>query len=176
MVTCPVCDGAIDVDEEDVDEGDTVSCDECGADLKVKRTRKVSWKTKRKRLKTTGNRFSMQATKLAALGLMVLLVAVPAGLAQKKKDSSTRSVVGVVTGPDEKPVTGAVVQLKDTKTKQVRSFYTQEKGDYYFHELSTDVEYELSASFQGASSNTRTLSVFDSRKEAVLNLKLNPKK
>ena len=35
MVTCPVCDGAIDVDEEDVDEGDSVSCDECGADLKV---------------------------------------------------------------------------------------------------------------------------------------------
>ncbi len=35
MVTCPVCEGNIDVDEEDVDEGDTISCDECGADLKV---------------------------------------------------------------------------------------------------------------------------------------------
>jgi len=35
MVTCPVCDGAIDVDEDDVDEGDSISCDECGADLKV---------------------------------------------------------------------------------------------------------------------------------------------
>ena len=35
MVTCPVCDGNIDVEEEDVDEGDTVSCDECGAELKV---------------------------------------------------------------------------------------------------------------------------------------------
>jgi alpha-aminoadipate carrier protein LysW len=35
MVNCPVCDGAIDVDEEDVDEGDSLSCDECGADLKV---------------------------------------------------------------------------------------------------------------------------------------------
>ncbi|HTX36224.1 MAG TPA: hypothetical protein VME43_14440 [Bryobacteraceae bacterium] len=35
MVTCPVCEGSIDVDEEDVDEGDTLSCDECGADLKV---------------------------------------------------------------------------------------------------------------------------------------------
>jgi alpha-aminoadipate/glutamate carrier protein LysW len=35
MVTCPVCDGAIDVEETDVDEGDTISCDECGADLKV---------------------------------------------------------------------------------------------------------------------------------------------
>lgn len=35
MVTCPVCDGTIDVEEEDVDEGDSISCDECGADLKV---------------------------------------------------------------------------------------------------------------------------------------------
>jgi len=30
-----VCQGSIDVDEEDVDEGDSLSCDECGADLKV---------------------------------------------------------------------------------------------------------------------------------------------
>ena len=35
MVKCPVCEGAIDLDEEDVDEGDTISCDECGADLRV---------------------------------------------------------------------------------------------------------------------------------------------
>ena len=35
MVKCPVCEGAIDLDEEDVDEGDSISCDECGADLKV---------------------------------------------------------------------------------------------------------------------------------------------
>jgi alpha-aminoadipate carrier protein LysW len=35
MVTCPVCDGSIDVEEEEVDEGETVSCDECGASLKV---------------------------------------------------------------------------------------------------------------------------------------------
>lgn len=35
MVKCPACEGAIDVEEEDVDEGDTISCDECGAALKV---------------------------------------------------------------------------------------------------------------------------------------------
>jgi alpha-aminoadipate/glutamate carrier protein LysW len=35
MVTCPACEGTIDVDEEDVDEGDSLSCDECGATLKV---------------------------------------------------------------------------------------------------------------------------------------------
>ena len=35
MLKCPVCDGVIDVDEDDVEEGDAISCDECGADLRV---------------------------------------------------------------------------------------------------------------------------------------------
>ena len=35
MLTCPVCDAAIDIEEEEVDEGESVGCDECGADLKV---------------------------------------------------------------------------------------------------------------------------------------------
>jgi alpha-aminoadipate carrier protein LysW len=38
MVTCPLCDGTIDVDEEEIDEGDTISCDECGAALRVTST------------------------------------------------------------------------------------------------------------------------------------------
>jgi len=35
MVTCPKCDASIDVEEEDLDEGDVLSCDECGAALRV---------------------------------------------------------------------------------------------------------------------------------------------
>jgi alpha-aminoadipate carrier protein LysW len=35
MVTCPVCDADIDIDEDELDEGDTISCDECGADIRV---------------------------------------------------------------------------------------------------------------------------------------------
>lgn len=35
MVTCPACDAVIDVDEEDLDEGDPLGCDECGASLRV---------------------------------------------------------------------------------------------------------------------------------------------
>lgn len=35
MVTCPKCDAAIDVDEEELDEGDQLSCEECGATLTV---------------------------------------------------------------------------------------------------------------------------------------------
>jgi len=110
---------------------------------------------------------------------VLLLVAVPTGFAEqskKKGDDQNRSVKGSVVAADEHSVTGAVVQLKNTKTLQVRSFITKEDGTYYFHGLSPDVEYELQADFQGASSGTRTLSPFDSRKEAIINLKLNPKK
>jgi alpha-aminoadipate carrier protein LysW len=35
MLTCPVCDAEIDIEEDEVDEGESVGCDECGADLKV---------------------------------------------------------------------------------------------------------------------------------------------
>jgi hypothetical protein len=42
-------------------------------------------------------------------------------------------------------------------------------------ELSPDVDYELKADFQGASSGPKTLSSFDSKKKAVINLKLNKK-
>ena len=35
MVTCPLCDTEIDIDEEELDEGDLVTCDDCGAELRV---------------------------------------------------------------------------------------------------------------------------------------------
>jgi len=110
-----------------------------------------------------------------AIALALLLGAWPS-LAQKKGTDQTRSVEGVVSAADDTPVNGAVVQLKNTKTLQIRSFITQTGGTYYFHGLSADVDYELKADFSGASSPTKTLSTFDTRKSAVINLKLNPKK
>lgn len=35
MVTCPECDGRIDIEEEELDEGDLVTCEECAAELCV---------------------------------------------------------------------------------------------------------------------------------------------
>jgi alpha-aminoadipate carrier protein LysW len=35
MVNCPVCDAPIDVDEDELDEGDVVECEECAAALTV---------------------------------------------------------------------------------------------------------------------------------------------
>jgi alpha-aminoadipate carrier protein LysW len=35
MVNCPLCNAAIDVDEDELDEGDSLICEECGANLSV---------------------------------------------------------------------------------------------------------------------------------------------
>jgi hypothetical protein len=111
------------------------------------------------------------------LALVVLLACAATVLpAQNKKAAEqTRNVQGVVSAPDETPLEGAVVQLKNTKTLQIRSFITQKDGNYYFHGLSPDIDYELKAGYQGTFSGTKTLSSFDSRKDAVINLKMNPK-
>ena len=35
MVTCPECDAQIDLEEDGLDEGDLITCEECGAELRV---------------------------------------------------------------------------------------------------------------------------------------------
>ena len=115
-------------------------------------------------------------TRFLTVWTMLLLVAIaPAGFAQKKGDNAMRSVQGAVTNADDSVATGAVVYLKNVKTLQVRSFITKEDGQYHFYELSPDVDYELKAEFQGAASGAKTLSSFDSKKVATINLKLNKK-
>jgi hypothetical protein len=118
------------------------------------------------------------APRQVALLTALALLFGPALLAQKEKkgaEANTRSVAGQVTAADETPLGGAVVQLKNTKTLQIRSFITKDDGSYYFNGLSTDVDYELRAESKGLSSSTKTLSSFDSRKMATINLKLNKK-
>jgi hypothetical protein len=91
---------------------------------------------------------------------------------QKNEDTTTRTVQGMVTDAANQPVAKAVVQLKNTKTLQIRSFITEGDGSYHFAGLGTDVEYQLKADLDGASTSWKTLSVFDSKKTAVINLKL----
>ncbi len=82
----------------------------------------------------------------------------------------------MVTDAAGQPAAKAVVQLKNTKNLQIRSFITQEDGSYHFVGLSTDVEYQVKAERDGATSSWKTLSVFNNKKTAVINLKLKLKK
>lgn len=95
---------------------------------------------------------------------------------KKKDDPNIRTLQGVVKGTEDNALDGAVVKIKNIKTLQIRSFITKADGQYSFGGLSTNADYEVWADYQGGSSETRTLSVFDSRKAAVINLKVEPKK
>jgi hypothetical protein len=94
---------------------------------------------------------------------------------ERREEANSRSVQGLVTGPDDKPIAGAVVQLKDTRSLQVRSFITQEDGAYHFSGLKGDIDYQLTAKAGDASVGPKTLSIFDNRKEAILNFKVDKK-
>jgi Carboxypeptidase regulatory-like domain len=113
----------------------------------------------------------------AVLACVLMLGVFCAFSADKKKsdDQGLRSVQGTVSDAAGDPVDGAVVQLKNTKSLQIRSFITKDHGSYYFHGLSPDVDYELRADYQGVSSPNKTLSAFDSRKQATINLTLSKK-
>lgn len=112
------------------------------------------------------------------VSVAMLAIVAPAAQAQHRQgqNNALRDVQGVVTDDGGKPVSGAVVQLKNTKSLQIISFITKDQGDYYFHGLSPDIDFELSAEYGDKMSGVRTLSSFDSRKQAILNLKLDKEK
>ncbi len=95
------------------------------------------------------------------------------GFGKKKKEDPTRSVKGQVTDEHEEGIR-AIVQLKNTRTLDVKSFHTNDVGEYYFHGLDLNVDYELKALAQGRQSKTRTVSSFDSRTELIYNFRLKP--
>jgi Carboxypeptidase regulatory-like domain len=100
---------------------------------------------------------------------VALLVAVVAPLSAQ----TTRTLQGQVVKGGEAPLPGAVVYLKNTKTLSIRTFVSDDKGNYRFASLSPNVDYEVYAEYKGAKSDTKTLSAFDSRATATINLKVN---
>jgi hypothetical protein len=112
--------------------------------------------------------------RLAAGCLLALLAACSAFSQRKEKKQyiTFRTVEGIVRNASGAPVARAVVQLKDTKSLQIESFFSDAEGHYHFAGLSTDVEYLLKADYGRATSGWKTLSLFNTKKTAILNLKL----
>jgi hypothetical protein len=89
----------------------------------------------------------------------------------KKEQSTLRSVQGIVVDAADQPVIGAVVQLKDVRTLQMRSYITKLDGEYHFSSLKVDDDYELEARNNHLTSGPRKISIFDNRKVVIQNLK-----
>ena len=110
----------------------------------------------------------------AAIGCVLAILCAGGLLAQRapEDDTTTRSAQGLVTDPTGQPVAKAVVQLKNTKTLQIRSFITAADGRYHFAGLSGDIEYQIKAEHEGISSSWKTISMYNTKKVIVMNFKL----
>jgi Carboxypeptidase regulatory-like domain len=106
-----------------------------------------------------------------ALFLFALL-ALPAGAQQ----SELRTVRGAVLDKAENPVVSAVVYLKNVRTLAVKTYISDRSGEYRFSGLDPNVDYEVHAENENMTSNTRTVSSFDGRKDIVISLKLDKEK
>ena len=110
--------------------------------------------------------------RLAAVLALAVTGAVWAQKPKASEENSTRSVEGSVVDASKQPVVGAVVQIKDSKTLQIRSFITDSQGNYHFTGLSPNVDYELRAEHDGKSSGVKRLDVFNTKHVATINLEL----
>jgi hypothetical protein len=110
---------------------------------------------------------------IAVAVLLAWVLAAGSGLhAAANNGTGTRTLQGQIMKNSEAPLPGAVVYLKNTKTLAVRSFISDAGGNYRFTSLSPNIDYEVHAEYQGQKSDTKTLSSFDSRTTATINLKL----
>jgi len=119
----------------------------------------------------------MTLPRRAVLHLAALMLVFASVAAAQDKQAQLRTVRGVVADKaSDNPVASAVVFLKNTRTNAIRSYIADEEGNYRFSGLDPNVDYEVHAEKDGAKSAARTVSSFDSKKEIVLNLKLEKKK
>jgi len=110
----------------------------------------------------------------ALLGLMLCAASplIPSIAAVEKNQDQLRSLTGHVIDRQEQAVPKAIVYLKNTKTLLVKTYIADSDGTYRFPALSPNVDYEVYAEFNGARSDTKTLSSFDNRKQFNVTLRI----
>jgi Carboxypeptidase regulatory-like domain len=110
------------------------------------------------------------------LSLLLVIFTAAAAAQDNKREAQLRTVRGVVTDKSDASIPASVVFLRNTRTNAVRSYIADDAGNYRFSGLDPNADYEIHAEKDGAKSQTRTVSSFDSRKDIVINLKIDKKK
>lgn len=113
---------------------------------------------------------------LACLIAILFCLAVVTGAQDSKKEAQLRTVRGLISDKFGDPIPSSVVFLKNLRTNDVRSNFADDKGEYRFSGLDPNADYEIHAEFEGAKSAPRSVSSLDSRKEIIVNLKIDRKK
>jgi Carboxypeptidase regulatory-like domain len=90
----------------------------------------------------------------------------------QQRGPEQRVVQGKVVDGANAPLKGAVVYLKDTRSLAVKSFFSDDQGEYRFGQLSQNTDYQLWAEFNGKKSAVKTISSFDNKNQFFINLKI----
>ena len=117
-------------------------------------------------------RYSHSPLRLLWAAVFFALLAFSASAQQNE----LRTVHGAVLDKAENPVASAVVYLKNVRTLAVKTYISDRAGEYRFSGLDPNVDYEIHAEDDTMTSNKRTVSSFDGRKDIVISLKLDKAK
>jgi hypothetical protein len=112
---------------------------------------------------------------VASATAILLVFSVAASAAPDKKDKQVgRLLFGKVLDPQDNPVPDAVVYVTNTRTRAIKTYIVGKDGSYRFPALSSAIDYEVYAQFNGKKSDTKSVSQFDDRSQVYLVLKVNP--
>jgi hypothetical protein len=110
---------------------------------------------------------------IVGCALLLALVAVSSATPDKKDKAVGRLLYGKVLDPQDNPLPDAVVYVTNTRTRAVKTYIVGNDGTYRFPALSTAVDYEVYAQYNGHKSDTKSVSQFDDRSQVYVDLKVN---
>lgn len=104
--------------------------------------------------------------------MLFALSAVSAAAPEKKEKVVGRLLYGKVLDPQDNPLADAVVYVTNTRTRAIKTYIVGPDGTYRFPALSSAVDYEVYAQFNGHKSDTKSVSQFDERSQVYIDLKV----
>src|ERR1700693_1659345 len=110
---------------------------------------------------------------VAGCALLLALSAMCSAAPDKKDKTVGRLLFGKVLDPQDNPLPDAVVYVTNTRTRAVKTYIVGPDGTYRFPALSTAVDYEVFAQYNGRKSDTKSVSQFDDRSQVYVDLKVN---
>jgi hypothetical protein len=105
----------------------------------------------------------------------ILLVSIAASAKQKEPQTPGRLLTGRVVDKQDNAIPNAVVYVTDLSSRAVKTYIVGPDGTYRFPALSTTVDYEVYAQYNGKTSDTKRISQFNDRKVLSVVLRIDTK-
>ena len=122
------------------------------------------------------NSRKLSGKKASAVLCALLFVVAITGLASAQKNKAVgRLLLGKVLDRQDNPLPNAVVYLTNNRTRAVKTYIVGPDGTYRFPALTTSVDYEVYAQYEGRKSDVKSVSQFDDRSQVYIDLKIDTK-